>query len=80
MDVTSEPISFQACPSVMDNVTSRHKSNRLKEKFDFLHIKPYNKDIYDHIRCSMTFYDEWLSLESWSSLLTSPLAENNREA
>ncbi len=23
-----------------------------KEKFDFLHIKPLNKDIYNHISCS----------------------------
>ncbi len=24
----------------------------LKGKFIFLHMKPYNKDSYDHIRCS----------------------------
>ncbi len=24
----------------------------LKEKFIVLHIKPYNKDIYNHVRCS----------------------------
>ncbi len=24
------------------------ESNILKEKFEFLHIKSYNKDIYDH--------------------------------
>ncbi len=25
------------------------KTHHLKEKFDFLHIKPYNKGIYNHI-------------------------------
>ncbi len=28
------------------------KFNQLKEKFFFSHIKPYNKDIYDHIQFS----------------------------
>ncbi len=46
----------------------------LKEKFSFLHIL---------IRIFMTmhsvqqhYYDKWCSHKSWSSLLTSPLAEN----
>ncbi len=28
-------------------------SDGLKEKFSFLHIKPYNKNIYDHIFCTL---------------------------
>ncbi len=45
-----------------------------KQKFVFLHIKPYNKDfsiMYDVLH---HFYDEPCSAESWSSLLTSLLA------
>ncbi len=43
----------------------------------FWHIKPYNRDIYDHIWCSTALL--WrCSHKSWSSLLKSPLAENNR--
>ncbi len=31
-----------------------------KEKFGFLHIKPYNKDIYDHIQSLL-----WQTVQSW---------------
>ncbi len=48
----------------------KHK-DILEEKFIVLHVKPYNKDIYNHS------YDKRLSPESWSLKLTSPLAENN---
>ncbi len=50
----------------------------LKEKFGFLHIKPYNKDIYNHMQHS--YYDSQCSPESWSWLLMSPLAGSNAEA
>ncbi len=52
----------------------------LQEKFSFLHIKPYNEGMYDHIQCSTVFCDEQRSPEIQSSLLTSPLAQNKRGA
>ncbi len=39
----------------------------------FLHIKPYNEDIYNHV----WHLTKWCSHESCSSLLTSPQAESN---
>ncbi len=35
----------------------------LKEKFVFLHIKPYNKDIYNHLRCFTALL--WQQAQSW---------------
>ncbi len=35
----------------------------LKEKFVFLHIKPYNKDIYNHIWCFTALL--WQLVQSW---------------
>ncbi len=35
----------------------------LKDKFVFLHFKPYNKDIYDHIWCSTALW--WRTVQSW---------------
>ncbi len=53
----------------------------LKEKFVFCHIQLYSKDIYDHILCYyVIYYDNQCSDESWSSLLMSPLAGNNKGA
>ncbi len=43
--------------------TTANLSFVLKEKFRFLHIKPYNKDISDHIRCSTAFL--WQMAQSW---------------
>ncbi len=34
----------------------------LKDKFCFLHIKPCNKDIYNHIKCSASL--SWQTLQS----------------
>ncbi len=46
----------------------------LKEKFAFLHIKPYNKDFFPIIYNVLHhFYDNQCDAESWSSSLTSPL-------
>ncbi len=50
------------------------KSLSLKEKFAFLHIKSYDKDIHDHIWCYRR------SCRSWRSLLTLMWDENNRGA
>ncbi len=36
---------------------------KLEEKLVFLHIQPYDKDIYDHIRCSTALL--WQLLPSW---------------
>ncbi len=35
----------------------------LKEEFVFVHIKPYNQDIYDHMRCSAALF--WQVAQSW---------------
>ncbi len=35
----------------------------LKNKFAFLHIKPYNKDIYNHILCSTALL--WQMVQHW---------------
>ncbi len=43
----------------------------------FMNIKPYNKNISYHVRCSSALLWQLVQSPSWSSLLTSPPAENN---
>ncbi len=48
-----------------------------KEKFVFLHFKPYNKGITIIYDALQHYYDSRCSPESWSSLLRQPLAKNS---
>ncbi len=40
-----------------------HLLSLLKEKFGFLHIWPYTKDIYNHWQCSTALL--WQTVQSW---------------
>ncbi len=39
---------------------------KLKEKFGFLHMKPYNKDIYNHIQCSTEILRQVKPAHPWA--------------
>ncbi len=46
-----------------DTMQRRAPAAVLNAEIIFLHIKPHNKDIYDHIRCSTALL--WWALQSW---------------
>ncbi len=50
--------TFRQC-----SFTCIHLPQLLKEKFVFLHIKPYNKDFSDHIQCSTSL--KWQTVQCW---------------
>ncbi len=57
-------------------LSTTKSQQRLKGEVRFLHIKSYNKDSSNHISHKY-YYDEECSSDGWSSLPTSPLAENS---
>ncbi len=46
----------------MKKITYKYYLN-FKKRFVFLHIKPYNKDIYEHAQCSTALL--WRLVQSW---------------
>ncbi len=49
----------------------------LKEKFGFLHIKPYKKNSYDHIRCFTALL--WQPVQSWELELVADITVSRKQ-